>query len=237
MRFDRAVRATGSPRVALTVGTQTRHATFSSWGGQSLYFDYTVQERDRDQDGISIAANALSLDGGTIRAADGTTDADLTHGAVAASSGNKVNGSRASPPVVKTISFFSPARGDTYEQGETIGLLVEFHRAVTVTGSPHLALTIGTQTRHAAYSMSWRDGRFLQFSYAVQEDDRDEDGIGIPANGLTTGGGTITAVDGAADANLRHAAGNPMARRQGGRQPGHDPGGGGYLHHFLPGER
>ena len=85
MRFDRAVRATGSPRVALTVGTQTRHATFSSWGGQSLYFDYTVQERDRDEDGISIAANALSLDGGTIRAADGTTDADLTHGAVAAS--------------------------------------------------------------------------------------------------------------------------------------------------------
>ena len=209
VRFDRAVRATGSPRVALTVGTQTRHATFSSWGGQSLYFDYTVQERDRDEDGISIAANALSLDGGTIRAADGTTDADLTHGAVAASSGNKVNGSLASPPVVKTISFFSPARGDTYEQGETIELLVEFHRAVTVSGSPLLALTIGTQTRHAAYSMSWRDGRFLQFSYAVQEYDRDEDGIGIPANALTTGGGTITAVDGAADADLRHATETP----------------------------
>ena len=209
VRFDRAVRATGSPRLALTVGTQTRHATFSSWGGQSLYFDYTVQERDRDQDGISIAANALSLDGGTIRAAAGTTDADLTHGAVAASSGNKVNGSLASPPVVKTVSFFSPARGDTYEQGDTIELLVEFHRAVTVTGSPLLALTIGTQTRHAVYSISWRDGRFLQFSYAVQENDRDEDGIGIPANGLTTGGGTITAVDGAADADLRHAAETP----------------------------
>ena len=168
-----------------------------------------MQERDRDEDGISIAANALSLDGGAIRAADGTTDADLTHGAVAASSGNKVNGSLASPPVVKTISFFSPARGDTYEQGETIELLVEFHRAVTVSGSPLLALTIGTQTRKAAYSMAWRDGRFLQFSYAVQEDDRDEDGIGIPANGLTTGGGTITAVDGAADADLTHAAETP----------------------------
>ena len=209
MRFDRAVRATGSPRVALTVGTQTRHATFSSWGGQSLYFDYTVQERDRDADGISIAANALSLNGGTIRAADGTADADLTHDAVAARSGQKVNGSLASPPAVTSIGFFSPASGDTYELGETIELLVEFHRAVTVSGSPLLALTIGTETRQAAYSTSWRDGRVLQFSYTVQEDDRDEHGIGIPANGLTTGGGTITAVDGVAEADLTHAAETP----------------------------
>ena len=54
----------------------------------------------------------------------------------------------------------------------------------------------------------------LQFSYAVQEDDRDEDGIGIPANGLTTGGGTIKAVDGAADADLRHAAETPWHGRK-----------------------
>ena len=206
VRFDRAVRATGSPRVALTVGTQTRHATYSGWGGQSLYFDYTVQEQDRDEDGISIAANALSLGGGTIRAADGTADADLTHGAVAAGGANKVNGSLASPPVVKTIFFGSPASGDTYELGEKIELVVEFHRAVTVTGSPLLALTIGTQTRRAAYSKGWGGGRFLYFSYAVQENDRDEDGIGIPANALTTGGGTITDADGAADADLRHVA-------------------------------
>ena len=209
VRFDRAVMATGSPRVALSVGTETRYATFDSWGGQSLYFDYIVQERDRDEDGISIAANALSLDGGTIRAADGTAAADLTHDAVAASSGQKVNGSLASPPAVTSIGFLSPATGDTFELGETIGLLVEFHRAVTVSGSPLLALTIGTQTRHAAYSTSWRDGRVLQFSYTVQEGDRDEDGIGIPANGLTTGGGTIRAADGAVDADLTLPAATP----------------------------
>ena len=209
VRFDRAVEATGSPRVALTIGTQARYAAYSSRGGQSLYFDYNVQESDRDEDGISIAANALSLDGGTIRAADGTSQADLTHGAVAAGSGHKVNGSLASPPVVKSIYFSNPARGDTYELGESIALLVEFHRAVTVTGSPVLALNIGTQTRQAAYSMSWRDGLFLQFSYAVQMGDRDEDGIGIPANGLALGGGSITAVDGAAAADLAHAAETP----------------------------
>ena len=209
VRFDRAVRATGKPRVALTVGSHTRYATYSGWGGQSLYFDYTVQERDRDADGISVAANALSLDGGTIRVADGTTDADLTHGAVAAKSGQKVNGSWASPPAVTSIGFFSPARGDTYQRGETIELLVEFHRAVTVSGSPRLALNIGTQTRQAAYSMTWPDGRFLQFGYTVQAGDRDENGIGVPANGLTLGAGTITAADGAGDADLTHAAEPP----------------------------
>ena len=43
VRFDRAVKATGSLQVALTVGTQTRHATYSGWGGLSLYFDYTCR--------------------------------------------------------------------------------------------------------------------------------------------------------------------------------------------------
>jgi hypothetical protein len=209
VRFDRAVEATGSPRVALTIGTHTRYATFSSWGDQSLYFDYTVQEQDRDEDGISIAANALSLDGGTIRSADGTTDADLTHGAVAAWSSQQVNGSRASPPVVTTIGFFGPARGDTYQRGETIELLVEFHRAVVVTGNPQLALTIGDHTRQASHSEPGWDDRFLSFGYVVQEGDRDTDGIAIPANALTTGGGTVRDADGSADADLTHAPETP----------------------------
>ncbi len=46
--------------------------------GRNL-FSYSVQEGDRDEDGISIPANALVLNGGTITTTDGTTDADLTH--------------------------------------------------------------------------------------------------------------------------------------------------------------
>ena len=72
-----------------------------------------------------------------------------------------------------------------------------------------MALIIGAQTRHAAYSTSWGDGRFLHFSYAVQEGDRDEDGIAIPANALALNGGTITDADGTAAADLAHAAESP----------------------------
>ena len=107
-----------------------------------------------------------------------------------------MNSGLVTPPAVRAIYFVSsPARGDTYELGETIEVLVEFDRAVTVTGNPQVALTIGTQTWQAAYSASW-DDRHAYFSYAVQEADRDEDGISIAANALDLNGGTITAADG-----------------------------------------
>ena len=208
VRFDTTVTATGSPQVALTIGTQTRHATLSSWSRQSLYFSYTVQEEDRDEDGVSIPANALLLNGGTITAADGTTDADLRHRAVGTERGSKVNGSLITPPGVRDIAFIcSPARCDTYELGESVEVVVEFDRAVMVTGSPQVALTIGTQTRQAAYSKLWRDARYAHFSYAVQEGDLDEDGIGIAANALALNGGTIKhAADRTTDADITHYA-------------------------------
>ena len=203
--FDRAVTATGRPQVALNVGTQTRYATFSGWSRESLYFRYTVQEEDVDEDGISIAANALDLNGGTIAATVGTTDVDLTHRAVVSEPHSKVNGSLVAPPRVRDIRFFSsPARGDTYAQGETIQVGVEFDRTVTVSGTPRVALTIGAQTRRAAYSGSWEE--YVHLSYTVQEDDRDEDGISIPANSLSLGRASITAIDGTTDAQLSHRA-------------------------------
>lgn len=97
VRFDRAVEATGKPQVALTIGTRTRHATLSAWSTQSLHFEYTVQGVDRDEDGISIAANALLLDGGTIKSADGSADADLDHSVTGPDPTRKVSGSRSTP--------------------------------------------------------------------------------------------------------------------------------------------
>ena len=215
VEFDRAVQATGDPQVTLTVGTETRHATIRGRGRDRLYFEYTVQAGDRDEDGISIPANALALNGGSITAADGTTDADLTHGTVAAEGDRKVNGSLASPPGVTHIYFGSfPARGNTYELGEEISVEVAFDKVVTVTGRPQVALTIGDETRYAASSPSWRDDRYVHFSYVVQEGDRDGDGISIPANALSLNGGSITAADGTTDADLTHAAVGPERDRK-----------------------
>ncbi len=127
------------------------------------------------------------------------------HATVAAGRGSKVNGNVITPPAVRHIYFLSsPDSGHSYTSGETIDVLVEFDRAVKATGTPQVALTIGTETRHAVYSESW-DDRHMHFSYAVQEDDRDEDGIGVPANALRLNGGTIKlAADSTIDADLTH---------------------------------
>ena len=167
-----------------------------------------MQEADRDKDGISIPANALSLDRGTIKAADGTTDADLTHGTVAADGDRKMNGGLVTPPAVSQIYFStSPARGDTYELGETVEVVVDFDRTVKVTGSPQVALTIGAETRHAISDVWFSNS--LYFEYAVQAGDRDEDGISIAANALVLNGGSITAADATTDADLTHPAVSP----------------------------
>ena len=209
--FDRDVTVTGNPQVALAIGSQTRHAAFSGFASATqadwLSFDYIVDAADRDEDGASIPAGALALSGGTIKhAGDGTTDADLTHAAVADDPGRKVDGSLVTRPAVKGIFLYSPARGDTFERGDKIWVAVEFDRAVTVAGSPQLALTVGTQTRPAAFVEVWGH-LYAFFSYQVQEADRDEDGISLAASALALNGGTITlAGDAASDADLTHDA-------------------------------
>lgn len=213
VRFDRAVTVNGTLRIALTVGTRIRQARYyASTTDGELYFFYTVRADDLDADGIRIAANALSIDPGAVKDATGETDAVLNHRAVAAGDRRKVDGSRVSAPRVTDISYThgpEPARGDTYRLGERIQILVTFDRAVRVTGVPALALTIGTETRHARfYPVRFIDlGSSVYFSYTVQQEDRDADGISIPANALSLKDGAIMlSGDPATDAVLTHAA-------------------------------
>ena len=99
--FGYNVDVTGSPRIALTVGSNTRYATYNSGTGTAnLKFRYTVVAADVDSDGISIAANALGLNSGTIQDS-GDTDAVITHSALAASANHKVN-----PPAADTAPAF-----------------------------------------------------------------------------------------------------------------------------------
>ena len=220
--FDRAVTVTGSPQLVLTVGGQTRSATYapsstSSWGERGVAFEYAVRTQDADRDGISIAANALSLNGGAITAVDGTTSANLDHRPVAASASRKVDGSRVRAPAVSAIAFSGlPARGGTYERGETIEVTVEFDKPVTVAGSPRVELTIGSRTRDAAFASAARSGiTTLAFRYTVWRGDRDADGVGIAANAIRLDGGSIrAAIDGATDADLGHAAVAPDSGRK-----------------------
>ena len=117
---------TGTPQIGLTVGSATRQATYDATRskGTLLVFTYTVQGTDADSDGISIAADALALNGGTISlASDTTTAAALRHAALATDDTRKVDGST---DVVE--------HGDSREQATLLTLSVRTTGEVGETG-------------------------------------------------------------------------------------------------------
>ena len=204
--FHRAVDVTGVPRLALGIGSATRQASYASGSGtDTLVFGYVVASGDADADGLSIGAGALGLNGGTIKLAGGTLDALLGLGASAVvnSAGHKVAGGTYTRPSVSGVTVSSaPASGQTYQLGESVEVKVAFGRPVAVTGTPRLALTIGTVTRQASYASASSKADTLVFGYAVRPSDADADGISIAASALTLNGGTINDVRPGATAAL-----------------------------------
>ena len=82
--FSEAVTVAGTPRITLDIGGQPRYAGYSGDGSSAAAqaFSYTVLVSDQDADGVSVLANSLALDGGTIRATDDSAAAALTHSAM-----------------------------------------------------------------------------------------------------------------------------------------------------------
>ena len=90
--FSEPVNVEGTPRLMLKVGDRNRPAGYlDGTGTMKLVFGYEVAKGDEDTDGVSIDANSLSLNGGTIQ--DGSKNpAVLDHEAVAQQAGHKVDG-------------------------------------------------------------------------------------------------------------------------------------------------
>lgn len=193
INFSEAVTVSGSPRLALEIGARIRHA---SWDpepstGPILAFRYEVTVGDRDADGITVGADALDLNGGAIRNANGVAaDVNIGPHALAQDAGHRVLG--VPPPTVQrlvvTTSPFDP-RG--YVVGEAIGIQVTFSEPVMVSGSPLLKLGLGEELVEAGWDEEASSGALVAFRYVVTLDDRDEDGISIGAGALDADDGTI----------------------------------------------
>ncbi len=89
--MNEATVVTGTPQLALNVGGITQQANyFGGTGTTSLTFTYTIVSGDTDVNGISVNANSLTLNGGTLQDAVGN-NATLTHAAVADNASYKVD--------------------------------------------------------------------------------------------------------------------------------------------------
>ena len=196
VHFTEVVTVTGTPQVTLTLSdTETRTMDYvGTWRDTALIFYYEVQSADRSPGGLSVSRDALILNDGTIRDANGN-DAVLDlgeHEHIVPDPNRKVDGSIDNPAAVVDVHLWSePRNGDTYALGERVGIGIAFNERITVTGSPRLTLTIGTARRSAEYTGVWEDGTGFGFEYEIQADDRDTDGISIAANALTLNGATI----------------------------------------------
>ena len=194
------VSAIGQAQITLDVGNVEKTAELvGRWyvSRNESRFEYRVQEGDLDLDGVSFAANALTLEGGaTVRDAAGN-DAVLTHPAVT-NTAMKVD---AVVPTVSSVAITSdPGDDDTYGAGDRIEVTVTFSEDVSVPlisrtdlpgyRWPQLELDIGGEAKTAEYQSF--TGAKVVFGYSVRAGDSDDNGIAIGANKLSLNGGAIS---------------------------------------------
>ena len=197
MWFGAPVTVSGSPSLALTIGSNRRRAAYRGCGGRrpadpasgcrELQFTYEVQAGDRDLDGISVGRDALSANGAEIRdAANPGVAAVLSIGAAAVTNdpAQRVDGAGGLPRIFG-VRLLGPERGgDTHRAEGVIYVLVSLTESVQVSHGADLtlAIEIGSTIRHARLVMP---GEVLDFRYTVQPGDYDPDGISIRADALT----------------------------------------------------
>ena len=191
--FDVEVTVEGNPAVRLLIGKEERAAVYWSGQGRELLFRYTVAEGEVDDDGISIGANRLDLNGGSITDGGGNAAA-LTHEAIENQPDHRVDG--VAPVALRLGVISDPGADETYTTGDIIQVGVLFTEPIAAVGTPALPILIGDHQRLAFFAGAALDGAV--FAYAVRAEDQDEDGISVEADALLVGGKGIT-----------DAAGNP----------------------------
>ena len=209
--FSADIRVTGNPKIEIDVGGHARDALYQSHSGTAIIFSYTVAENDEDTDGVSIDANRLTTDGGTIESPSGTA-ATLTHTALSNQSSHKVDGVR---PTIQSVSHSQGRRPrqNIYIAGDVVIVTVKFSEEVLVTGTPQIKLDLDGKEKIADFQTAYnscaaeavtpfttclqrifrgnRRGQATSFYYTVAKGDQDTNGFAVPANAINLNQGSI----------------------------------------------
>lgn len=186
LTFSENVYVTGMPKFVMTLSTGGAvDVNYSSGSGSTLLtFTYTIKSTDADSNGLVFSS---PVSGGTIKDAVGN-NANLVFTSLIAA----VQTYSASIHVGGQLPFITgqtfPAAG-TYAAAQDLDFTLTFNAAVTVSGSPYLAVTIGSNIRQASY-LSGSGTTSLKFRYTTVPGDVDADGISV-ANSITQNSGNI----------------------------------------------
>ena len=190
MTFDAPVTVTGAPTFAFDLGGASTASWYAGSGTTTLRFSHAVSggsSGDRDTNGISWAANAIELNGGTIAGTDNAVAAVLTHAAQSNLADHKVDGrTTAVTPATVTVAVTSTptSLADTYGFGETIVITVTVSEAVEVVGDPVFRFSLtnsggAANDVPATYDRTRSSATTMVFTYTVQAGDMDNNGIWI----------------------------------------------------------
>jgi hypothetical protein len=186
----------GSPRIKISVGTETRFAVYLSGSAtDSHIFRYTVVEGDLAPTGITTVGPGILLSGGSIRDSYGD-DASINF-IPASFTDIRIDGVK---PLISSVIAPSNA---IYTPGRHLDFVVNWSEEVIVSGTPRIGVIIGTQSTWANY-VAGSGTNSLSFRYTVQNGDQDLDGINVNSS-IALNGGSITDLPGNTPASLTYA--------------------------------
>ena len=204
----------GRPGLELDLDGTAKPAAYDSGSGSTaLVFRYQVAENDADADGIAIGANRLTLNGGTISAlSDTLVDAVLTHAAVPAAAGHRVDGVRptlssaatASDGASIVLTFSEPLDEDNGPSDTDFTVNVD-GSAAALSGPP--AVSGGTATLTLATAVTFGQAVTVGYTDPAAGNDANalQDIVGNDADSFT-GEAVANAVPASNDATLRTLA-------------------------------
>ena len=196
MTFDAPVTVTGDPTFAFDLGGPSTATYYAGSGTATLRFSHAVSggsSGDLDTNGISWAANAITLNGGTIAGTDNAVAAVLTHAAQSNLAAHKVDGRTTAvtaATVTVAVTSTPTSLADTYGFGETIVITVTASEAVEVEGDPEFEFSMNnpgesSNPKLATYDRTRSSAMAMAFAYTVQAGDEDSDGIWIGSGSST----------------------------------------------------
>jgi hypothetical protein len=147
-----------------------------------LVFKYTIQSGETDINGISIGADSLAFNSGTIRDASGNY-ATITHSQSSPLHNDDYMVDTTAPTVVDNVSMSGPT--GSWNAGHTYSATATFSESVIVDGNPTLTIVVGSTGRAAAYT-SGSGSTALIFQYTTVGSDSEDstDGISIDEDAL-----------------------------------------------------
>ena len=213
VRFSRKVQVNGDVYHRIKVGDGPgflKQAPYHRGSGtNTLVFRYPIRDFDLDTTGISVAPGRAEdtgerngiLGSGSIVFVQGDDEhpvyigydafIDLPH--------HKVDG-RA---YVKNIAITSePEGGDQYTASEQILIALTFDRGVSVEPELGITIEVGDEKKRARYH-SGSSSDTLVFSYEVDDDDADHDGISVPWQNGFKGNGRVREAETGSKVNER----------------------------------